>query len=147
MELSFTSWLIAGYVGLSMCLTQVLYVRYMKNTPGFKGRIPMGMSFEGNFEVGHKCSYWFAVVLFVVSVLIVIWQLSLLPEIGSFTVVKLIKSSGYLLLASVLLVMLSHFLGTSATKLSFNLSTIGMMYLALYASIASVKFEFIIQFI
>jgi hypothetical protein len=136
--------LIAGYVGVTMFLAQFLYARYIRNDPEFKGRLPMGIRFRGSFTVNYKYGYWSACLLGVCSMLLVAVLLLLFPEVQSLTTAELIRSS-WCLMPTLVLVLFSHFLATSTTKLALNLSTLGMMCLSVYASIAEANFEFLVQ--
>ena len=127
-----------------MFLAQFLYVRYMKNDPQFKGRIPMGIRFRGDFQVSYKYGYWLAGLLFISSVSLVVVLLLLLPDVSGLTIAELIRSS-FGLLWLLVLVLFSHFCATSTTKLALNSSTIGMMLLSIYASTAEANFEFLVQ--
>jgi hypothetical protein len=137
--------LIASYVGVAMFLAQFLYAHYVRNDPEFKGRLPMGIRFSGNFTVNYKYGYRSAYLLGVCSMLLVAVLLLFFPEVQSLTIAELIRNSWWRLMATLVLVLFSHFLATSTTKLAFNLSTVGMMWLSLYASIAEANFEFLVQ--
>jgi hypothetical protein len=136
--------LIAIYVGVAMFSAQFLYARYVRNDPETKGKLPIGIRFRGDFTVGYKYGYISACLLSICSILLVTVLLLLFPEGQSLTTAELIRSS-WCLLPTLVLVLFSHFLATSTTKLALNLSTVGMMCLSLYASIAEANFEFLVQ--